>query len=274
MKEISQAISVLLPTLYLAVIFIYGLLFFSKTKRFAKYTTAILGSLLVVHGIGILLRSLSLHMVPLASKSDALSFLAMCILLIYLILELTFKNKATGFIVLFLPFLLQSVSSITYNWDIVLNPLLQDSSFVIHVTMTLIGYTAISISAVYAIMYLMLNQNLKKHTLGPIFENLPPLMLLERMSIRSVKIGILLLGLGIFHGHLRANAVMGTFLPADPKVITMDLIWLAYSIGFVISYLRKWRGIRMAYLSLTGFSVLILANIILNVIQRSFHQFV
>ena len=213
------------------------------------------------------------HALPLVSKSDALSFLAFVILLIYLILELTYKNKATGFLLLFLPFLLQTVSSIFYDWNLVIDPILQDPVFAFHVVMTIGGYTAISISAVYALMYVLLNRNLKNHKMGPVFENLPPLMLLESMSVRSVQIGIFLLGTGILLGHFRANAVIGSFWPADPKVLISDALWISYFIGMGISYLRKWRGLWMAYLSIAGFAVLILSNVALVFFQQSFHQF-
>jgi ABC-type uncharacterized transport system permease subunit len=130
--------------------------------------------------------------------------------------------------------------------------------------LTILGYTAICISALYALLYIMLNHNIKHHRLGLIYEKLPPLNLLEKMSIRSVQIGILFLGIGILLGHL-SNGKM--------KIAFSDFIWFCYFIGYLIAQLKKWRGRWMAYLSLTGFAILVITNISLLFIENSYIQF-
>ena len=139
--------------------------------------------------------------------------------------------------------------------------------------LSIFGYTAITISAIYAILYILLNHNIKNYRLGVIYEILPPLKHLERMSIRSVKIGIVTLGLGIIVGHLVAGDVIGSYWPVDAKVIYNNIIWFGYFIGFIFAQINNWRGRWMAYLSIVGFIIFILANISLLFIHNTFHQF-
>ena len=273
MKQISQTISILLPTVYLLVIVMYGLLFFTKNKKLERVTPILLLSLVILHGLEIFSRGLALHAIPLSSMFDALSFLAFAILIVYGIIELSMKNKATGFIVLLMPFVLQMVSSILYEWDLNTNPLLSNPIFAVHASFTIIGYTGLSISALYALMYIMLNHNIKKRRLGVIYENLPPLDLLEKLSIRSVAIGIIALGTGLLLGHFRSSAVFGDFWLNDPKVILNDIIWFGYFGGYVLARLAKWRGRWMAFLSMGSFVLLLIVNIVLIFIIHSFHQF-
>jgi HemX protein len=273
MKTISQSITVLLPTVYLLVIVLYGLLFFTKNKRLERITPYLLFSLMALHGLEIFSRGLALRAIPLSSMFDALSFLALAILIVYAIMEMTVKNKATGFIVLFLPFLLQIISSLLYTWDLESNPLLRNPIFAVHASFTVIGYTGLCISALYALMYIMLNHNIKKRRLGIIYENLPPLDLLEKLSIRSVVIGIFALGIGLLLGHLRSSAVFGHFWLNDPKVIFSDILWVCYFTGYLLSRIAKWRGRWMALLSLSGFLLLLTVNFSLFFVVKSFHQF-
>lgn len=270
---ISQTIYKLLPSIYISALFIYALIFFGRLKRPEKYTHLVLIILLTIHGIGIFTRGVYLNQVPLTSKYDALSFIAFAIVFIYLFLEINFKNKATGFIVLVLPFLFVSITSIYSNWMPINNKLLQNQYFIVHVIMTLIGYTALSISAIYALMYVLLNHNLKKRKLGLVYKNLPSLMLLEKMSIRSVQIGIILLGIGIFHGHLRSQEMIGYFWPNDLKIYISDAIWVIYAVGLLVTTVKNWRGIKMAVLSIAVFIILVVSNVLMHFYSDTFHQF-
>ena len=273
MRTVSQAISVLLPTLYLLVVLYYGLIFFGRSKKWEIQSTGVLIILLIIHATEILLRGLAIGSIPLSTKFDALSFLALLIVIVYLIIESTVKNRGTGFFTLSLAFVIQSISSVLYSWDLTQSPLLSNPIYAIHVVFTILGYTAICISALYAFMYTMLNHNIRNHQLGNIYDKLPSLQLLEKMSIRAIQIGLFALGLGIFLGHLRAGAILGNYWPLDAKVFFSDLIWFGYALGYIIAQFRKWRGRWMAYLSMTGFAILVLANTTILFIENTFHQF-
>ena len=153
------------------------------------------------------------------------------------------------------------------------NPLLDNPFYIIHVVLAVIGYSAISISALYAFLYILLNHNIKYHRLGIIYEKLPPLRNLERLSIRSIQIGIFTLGLGILAGHIQAKQMIGTYWPMDPKVIYNNIIWFCYFLGHIIAQMYKWRGRWMAYLAILGFGILIFTNIMIIFIKNTFHQF-
>ena len=93
------------------------------------------------------------------------------------------------------------------------------------------------------------------------------------MSIHSVQIGIITLGLVIFVGNLHAGDVLDTYWPIDPKVIYNNIIWFGYFVGFIIAQIFKWRGRWMAYLAMVGFGILIFTNIMIVFIDSTFHQF-
>ena len=273
MKPMSQMLSLLLPFFYLMTVIYYSYIFFRRNKKYESKSTQILIILIVIHLSHIILRGVSLAAIPLATKLDALSVLAIAIVILNLITELSLKTKSTGIFAISLSFLIQTISSIFYSWEIQQNPWLMNSLFAVHVILTIFGYAAICISALYALFYIMLNHNIKYHRLGLIYDRLPPLKLLEIMSIRSVQIGILTLGLGIFLGHLHAGNTLGTYWPIDAKVIFSNVIWFGYFTGYIIAQLYKWRGKWMAYISIIGFALLILANISILFIENTFHNF-
>jgi ABC-type uncharacterized transport system permease subunit len=273
MKTISQLLSVLLPAIYLLVVFLNAHIFFGRNKKLEVRIPLMLILLLAIHSAHLILRGMAIEMLPLSTKFDALSFFAFAIIILILIIELSSENKAIVFFAVLLSFIIQTISSIFYSWNLTPHPLLNNPLYAVHVVLTVLGYSAISVSALYALLYIMLNHNIKYHRLGLIYEKLPPLRLLERMSIRSVQIGIITLGLGILVGHLHAWDVLGTYWPIDAKVIYNNIIWFGYFIGFIIAQIYKWRGRWMAYLAMVGFGILIFTNIMIIFIDSTFHQF-
>jgi len=273
MKLFSQILSYALPLLYLGVIYFYYLIFTGQDKRLVNKTTYMLVGLLIIHAIEIISRLVAIHAIPLSTMHDGLSFLAFSILFVYMILELSLKNKGSGLFILSFAFIFEFFSSFNVSWTVETNPLLKDPSFAIHASVSIMGYTALALSALYALMYILQNRNIKKRNLGKLFNQLPAITYLEKMSVRSVFIGIILLGIGILQGHLEANSVMGSFWQNDIKVIVIDSIWIIYVIGYAVSRLMRWRGIYMAYFSILGFLFLILGGYLVIYISESFHAF-
>ena len=273
MKTISQIISLFLPVIYLTVLFLNTYIFFGRNKKLENRIPLVIILLIIVHIFHIVLRGLAIQTIPLATKLDALSLLALAIISLILIIELSSQNKTTILFAVFLSFLIQTISSMSYSWELNPHPLLVNSLYTVHVALTILGYSAISISALYALLYIMLNHNIKHHRLGIIYEKLPPLRNLERLSIRSVQIGVITLGLGILLGHIQAKEVLDTYWPMDPKVIYNNIIWFCYFLGLIIAQIFKWRGRWMAYLAMVGFGILIFTNIMIVFIDKTFHQF-
>jgi len=269
----SQIFSYLLPVFYLLVIYYNINVFIERNKNLESKLNIVIIVLVIIHGIHLVLRGLAIETLPVVTKFDALALMAWVNIIIVYIIESSSENKSAIFFAVLISFVFQTISSILYNWNVIPHYLLTNPVYAIHVLLSIFGYTAIIISAIYAILYIRLNHSIKNHRLGAFYEVLPPLKHLERMSIRSVKIGILTLGLGIIVGHLVAGDVIGSYWPVDAKVIYNNIIWFGYFIGFLFAQIFNWRGRWMAYLSIVGFIIFILANISLLFIQNTFHQF-
>ncbi|TFG96223.1 MAG: hypothetical protein E4H13_12425 [Calditrichales bacterium] len=273
MKTISQLLNFALPIFYLVVIYLYYSIFSGRKKSLISKSTPFLIALVALHALEMATRHIALNTMPLSTAHDAFSFLAFSLVVVYLIIELSLNNRGSGLFVLSFALILEIFSSVNMTWVPETNALLKSPYFAVHASLAMTGYTALSLSAIYALMYIIQNRNLKKHRLGGLFSQMPPLTYLESMSIRSVAIGIILLGIGILHGHVQAGKLLGTFWPNDLKVILTDAIWLLYVVSYFLSRMMQWRGKWMAYLSLTGYLILILGGVSAVYLAESFHKF-
>ena len=152
MKTISQILSVLLPAIYLLVVFIISYIFFGRLSeklkndqpKLEKKILIMLIILIVVHAVQILLRGLALEILPLSTKFDALSFLAFATITLTLVIEWSNENKTMVYFAVFLSFIIQTISSVFYSWNLTPNPLLSDTKYVFHVVLTIFIYNALS----------------------------------------------------------------------------------------------------------------------------------
>jgi HemX protein len=275
MKTLSQIISYSLPILYLVVIYVYYLIFSGKNKSLVNKTTPILLVLVLFHVVEIVTRNIALSTMPLSTTHDAYSFIAFSILLVYMISELGLDNRGAGLFILSFSLVLELLSAFNMSWQPETSELLTSKTFAAHASLSITGYTALSLAAIYALMYIIQNNNLKKRNLGNLFSQLPALTYLEKMSVRSIVTGIILLGIGLILGHYQAlvNPKIGVFFPNDMKVIISDAVWLLYIGGYVVTAIKKWRGEKMAYMSLYGFLILIVGGGIIIYMSESFHKF-
>lgn len=273
MNVLSQIISYSLPILYLLVIYVYYLIFSGKYKSLVNKTTPILMVLVVCHIIEIITRNIALGTMPLSTTHDANAFIAFSILLVYMISEMGLQNRGAGLFILFFALVFDLLSAFNMSWEPETNELLTNKTFAIHASLSITGYTALSLAAIYALMYIIQNNNLKKRNLGKLFQQLPALTYLEKMSLRSVVTGIVLLGIGILTGHYQAYVMIGDFWPTDIKVILSDVVWILYVGGYIATVIKSWRGEKMAYLSLYGFLILIVGGGVIIYMSESFHKF-
>jgi ABC-type uncharacterized transport system permease subunit len=127
------------------------------------------------------------------------------------------------------------------------------------------------VSAVYGGLYLLLYWELKRSRFGLVYDRLPPLETLARMSLRAVVFGVAFLTLTIACGSLWAATAFPGFV-RDPKFALTVMVWLIYALALWLHYVRHWSGRRTIRISLVGFAALVLAVLAARLFD-SFHVF-
>lgn len=264
---------ILLPFLYFGTIWVYARAFFSNLKSAERLRSPMLLTTLLTHGLYLTLRTTELRHPPITSVFEILSLLAFTVALVYSYIELRLKIKSTGYFILILPFFFQLISSVLIRDITEVQPILRSNLLGLHVSSALLGYAAITISAVYGFLYLMLYHDIKSSQFGVIYQRLPNLETLERMSFTATVFGFILLTVAIIVGLIWLPRISGGVSYADPKLFGTIAIWLIYGIGLTAKRLQRWQGRRMMALSMFGFAFAMCSMTITNVFLSSFHKF-
>ncbi len=268
-----HTINILLPIFYLLTLAVYFYDFIKGEKKLINVKRVFLFITLFLHLIYIVLRTVVFDHPPITNVFEIFTILAITISFSYFLVELVSDIRGTGPFIIVLSFIFQLISSLFIQDLVEVKDVLRSNLLGSHVISSLLGYSGFTISAVYGFLYLILYKDIKLNKFGLIFNRLPNLEVLERLSLYSALIGFIALTIGIVIGIIWLPMAYPKFSFLDPKLIGTGLVWLLYGIGIISKILGNWRGKRLVLLSISGFVVAIISTILSNFLAQSFHSF-
>jgi ABC-type transport system involved in cytochrome c biogenesis permease subunit len=266
-------LNVLLPFLYICTFIIYAFDFWKGEKRFTNSKRVLLFLTLLLHVVYLLVRTIYLNHPPITNEFEIFTILAFSISFSYFILELVTDIRGTGPFIIIISIIFQVISSLFINDITFVKDVLRSNLLGVHVFSALVGYSGITISAVYGFLYLTLYKDIKLNKFGLIFNRLPNLEVLETLSYYSAVIGFILLTFAIIIGIIWLPKAFPKYSYTDPKLIGTFSVWILYGIGILSKTFGKWRGKKVIFLSIIGFIIAILSTMFTNFLSSSFHSF-
>jgi len=223
---------------------------------------AVLGNL-----AGLILRwvesySLGYGHAPLTNLYESMTFFALTLGVLYLIIEWRSRNRRIGAVVMPLVCLALAFAALKVPGKDIqpLIPALKSNWLIAHVLTVFIGYAAFMIGFGVSIIYLIQNSSRKvQYSNGSPnpASNLPALPVLDELTHQIIMFGFLFLTAGIITGAVWANSAWGRYWGWDPKETWSLITWLIYAALLHFRMMRGWRGTRIAVLSIIGFGAVL-----------------
>lgn len=273
MSETISTLNFLLPLLYLTTFAVYIYNFFTEQKAVGNFKRIILFITIIVHVSYLLARSVEYNHPPITSKFEIFSLIACSIAFSYFVLELMTDIRGTGAFIILFSVVFQLISSIFVEPTYKVPEVLRNRLLGLHVMSALLGYSGIIISAVYGVLFWLLYRNLKENQFGLIFNRLPSLEILEKLSYYAALIGFALLTVAIVIGIIWLPSAFPHFSYLDPKLTGTLFVWLVYGIGITSKWVANLYGKKFIIFSLIGFVVAIASLIVTNTLAKTFHSF-
>jgi len=273
MQDTIGFMNIFLPFLYLATFGIYSYDFWKPAKNFANSKRLFLFITLLFHLFYLLLRTIHFDHPPITNVFEIFTILSFAITFSYFTLELLTDIRGTGPFIIIFSVVFQVLSTIFIRDLMDVKEVLRSNLLGFHVFSALLGYSGITISAVYGFLYLTLYKEIKLNKFGLIFNRLPNLETLERLSFYSAVIGFVLLTVTIIIGMVWLPKAFPNFRITDPKLVGTSMVWILYGIGILSKTFGKWRGKKVVTLSIIGFVLAIMSTMVTNFLSLSFHSF-
>lgn len=267
-------LNIFLPVFYSVTVFLYGVAFFKGTKYAETYKRFFLIITLISHTVYLILRTIEFNHPPITNVFELFSVIAFSLSVAYLYIENKTKVYSTGFFILSASLIFQLLSTIFIKDLINVPEVLRSNLLGFHVVSALLGFSAITISAIYGFLYLMLYHEIKSNQLGIIYQRLPNLEILEEMNLTATFFGFVLLTIAIVIGFIWLPMAFEKFSFYDPKLIGTIFIWILYGVGLTANRFAHWRGKKIMWLSILGFIVSFLSMTVINMFFSEFHRFI
>lgn len=268
-----ELLNTILPFAYLFTFTAYTIDFINEKKILANSKRIFLFITLITHLFYLIIRTIEFDHTPITNKFEIFSILAFSLGFSYFILELLTDVRGTGAFILFFALIFQFFSSLFIEHNYIVPDVLRNRLLGLHVISALLGYSGITISAVYGLLFLLLYKNLRASKFGLVFNRLPSLEILEKLSFYSLVIGFVLITVAIVIGIIWLPSAFPDFSYSDPKLIGTALVWIIYGAGITSKIAAGWYGRKVIYFSLAGFLFAVISLILTSTLANTFHSF-
>lgn len=260
-------------TFYLAAAIMGIVELFKGTKLTSRVMFFMAGIGFFSHTISIIYRYIYAGHIPISTPHEAASFFSWCIVLMFFIIELTYRVGLLGSFIMPLVFILMMSSSMLPREVKSLSPVLQSYWLGIHTVLAFLGNAAFAMAFGIGIMYLIQERYVKSKRIGDLFRRLPSLQSLDEVNYRLITWGFPLLTLAIITGSLWADTAWGTYWRWDAREVWSLITWFIYAIILHARLLAGWRGRRAALLSIIGFLTILIAFFGIKLLKKGMHVF-
>ncbi len=232
----------------------------------------LLGVGLAVHVVSLVLRSVAIGNVAAVTLGEALSFLAVLLVAVFLLVQVRAPLVALGAVVAPLAFGLSFAAVALKGGVEPLPPALRSVWFPVHVGVSLLGDAVFALAFSASVLYLVQERRLKAHRGRGLVRHLPSLETLDRVSHTCLVWGLVLLTLGVVSGIVWAHVAWSDrSWIHDPKIFFTLLVWILYVVLLQGRMTAGWRGRWAAQLTIAGFMVIVISLVGLNVLGVGIH---
>jgi cytochrome c-type biogenesis protein CcsB len=240
-----------------------------ETPRAAMPVLLLLG--LVAHAGAIAVHSLHAGHLAVTTLAEALSFLALLMVALFLVVHLRRPLLALGAVVSPLAFGLVLGADTVHQGARPLPPTLQSVWLPVHVSLAILGDAVFALAFCASLLYLVQERRLKARRGGRLLRELPSLETLDRLNYAFLVWGLVLLTLGIVTGIVWAHSAWDRFWTSDPKLLFSLTTWAIYVVLLQGRMTAGWRGRWAAQLTIAGFAVILLSLVGVNVLRLGNH---
>lgn len=230
-------------------------LFASQARRPTKLLGIVLGFAALLLHLGILHQALHTADGVNFSFFNAVSFAAWVVCLIFLLSCMRKPLENLGIVLL--P--VAGFTLLLALWYPGIHLLPPDTQWHlrIHVLISLLAYSVLTMAAIQSILLAVQDSQLRKHHPGGFVRAMPPLQTMESLMFEMILIGFVLLSISLLSGFLFLDDMFAQRMVH--KTILSILAWLAFATLLWGRYRFGWRGRIAIRWTLLGFGTLALA---------------
>lgn len=131
----------------------------------------------------------------------------------------------------------------------------------LHIAVAILAYALFTVAASHALLMLFLDRRLHADRIQQIDENLPPLLLIEKLLFELMGVAFLLLTVTVISGIFFSEALFGKAFEVTHKTVFAMMSWFIFGSLLLGHWKLGWRGSVAVRWTLIGFVMLLLSYV-------------
>lgn len=189
--------------------------------------------------------------------AQGFSTFAFLLLAIFLVVDVRYRKPVIGAFITPLAVAVLLPGLLLDGGEQVLHPAFRQPLLPVHITIALLGVAASAVAAGVAVMYLLMERQVKGKRFGLLFSRLPSLEFLDTLNSHLVVVGFIALSVTLVTGAFFSSSAPGFFWAWQSKQIATLVAWGVFAALVGARSFGGWRGRRVALLTMTGFGLLL-----------------
>ena len=210
------------------------------------------------HGAALVMRTAGAGHLPADTIQESLCLFAWVFVVTYLILQIWLQLRILGSFVSPLAVVFMLSSSLLPSQIMLKSEFIKSGWVIVHVASIFLANALFTLAFSVGVMYLLQERHIKKKNFGFLYERLPSLERLDSIAHYCIMSGFPLMTAGLITGFAYAAIVWHSPWNWDPKEILSLVTWIIYAVLVHERLAVGWRGRRAAWLSILGFSAILL----------------
>ena len=207
---------------------------------------------ILLHLVSIIEQGLITGRCPVVTLYEILSLSALILMSLFLFVHWRYKMDSFSVLLFPLVFVMTLVATMGRPVAAWSNATIRSAWLTTHVVLVLLGYAALFLTALSAMMYLMQERELKRKTPRQSYYRLPPLGTLDEVISRSMAAGFIFITLATIAGSTWAFIELGTSWISDPRISISFITWGICLAMICLRVTAGWRGRKAAIMALTA----------------------
>ena len=224
----------------------------SAKSAAGKAASALLTAGWVLHTATLAVRTVAAGRPPFLNLYEYVISLIWGVVLVYLVVEFTTKNKQIGafavpLVTLFAYMATQLPSEVNPTM-----PALRSAWRIPHIATAILAYSCFALAFGLSIMYIIRERADRK---GGSFwtSRIPPTKTLDQLIYRMLAFGFMMQTALLITGAVWAQFAWGRYWGWDPKETWALITWLIYAASLHMRVTMGWRGRKIAFVCIVGF---------------------
>ncbi|MBI3184794.1 MAG: cytochrome c biogenesis protein CcsA [Myxococcales bacterium] len=229
-----------------------------QSKLLPAVGRVLVGSGLVLHGASLGASLFAQGGVPVGI-AQGFSTVALLLLGIFFFLDVRYRVPVIGAFLMPIALAVLVPGLIMTGTGEVLPPGMKGPLLPLHITIALLGIAAFGVASGVAVMYLLMERQMKGKKFGVLFARLPPLQFLDELNRRLVVWGFIALSVTLVTGAFFVSDAAAFVWRWRPTEVATLVAWLGFGALLHARFFAGWQGKRVALLTMAGFFVLLVS---------------